>query len=63
MAKPTYSNGDIVYLKTDEEQYPYLITGIILRPEEYFEYFISDGVDEILVRDVQISSQKQIVFN
>lgn len=58
MGKPTFENKQIVYLRTDPEQYPYQIVGVVLRPEEVFEYFVSDGIDEFLIRECQLSHEK-----
>lgn len=51
-----------VYLKTDPEQLPSLVTGIVYRPEGYVEYFISNGAEEILVREFEIQAEKNILI-
>ncbi|MFP4019653.1 MAG: hypothetical protein ACLFNL_10860 [Bacteroidales bacterium] len=62
MAKPKFQNTQTVYLKIDEEQFAFMVTGIVLRPEDYFEYLISDGTEEFLVREAEITVEKQIVI-
>jgi hypothetical protein len=62
MVKPTFKNKEIVYLHTDVDQFPFMVVGIVLRPEEFFEYLISDGVEEVLVRESQLTNEKKVIF-
>jgi hypothetical protein len=46
--------GDIVFLKTDSEQLPRIVTGILLRNECYI-YYLSNTITETTHYDFEIS--------
>lgn len=62
MVKPKFENNQKVFIKIDESQTPYMIVGVILRPEDYFEYFISNGAEEFLIREIELTVDKQFVI-
>ena len=49
-----YNIGDIVFLKTDSEQLPRIVTGILLRNENYI-YYLSNTITETTHYDFEIS--------
>lgn len=53
--------GDIVYLKTDKEQLPRIITGIIIRPSGC-GYYLSCGVGESLHYDFEFSYEENVIL-
>lgn len=55
--KPRYKMGSIVYLKTDPDQRPMMITGIMERPSILI-YYISFNGDEFRAYDIEISQTK-----
>lgn len=50
-------------MKTDTEQFPFIVTGIVIRPEGTHEYFISSMGEEILVREYEIQEVKDYTLN
>lgn len=55
-----YSIGETVYLITDVEQLPRIITGIIIRPSHHM-YLLSSGIEETRHFELEITKEKQIV--
>lgn len=53
-----YDIGDIVYLKTDPEQLPMIITGITIRENQVTSYHLSYGVEDSWHWDVEISKER-----
>jgi hypothetical protein len=52
-----YDFGDIVYLKTDIEQLPRMITGFILR-QKSISYYCSCGTIESAHYDYELTSER-----
>lgn len=50
-----YTFGNIVYLKTDNEQLPRMVTGIYLTPNGFI-YYLSNGESESKHYDIEITS-------
>lgn len=46
--------GDIVFLKTDTEQAPRIITGILMRPNGFL-YYLSNSTSESTHYEIEIS--------
>jgi len=55
------SFGDIVYLKTDPEQKPRMVTGIMNRPTAKV-FYLSIGDSESSHYEIEISKTKDIIF-
>ena len=55
MKNTKYNIGDIVFLKTDSEQLPRIVTGILLRNENYGYYYLSNAITETTHYDFEIS--------
>ena len=54
-----YKIGQVVYLKTDVEQKPYIVTRLQLLPGGTVIYFLNSGaVDESCHYDIEISKEK-----
>lgn len=53
--------GDIVYLKTDKDQLPRIITGIIVRPTGC-GYYLSSGTGESLHYDFEFSYEENLLL-
>jgi hypothetical protein len=49
--------GDIVFLKTDSEQRPRIITGILMRPNGFL-YYLSNGTNETSHYEIEISKEE-----
>lgn len=57
-----YNIGDVVYLKTDPEQYPSIVTGILLKPDNLIMYEIS-GYDDVSYRyDFELTIDKNLLL-
>ena len=52
-----FNLGDIVYLKTDTEQYPRMVTGIVIRANNNILYYLTKSDYETLHYDFEISIQ------
>lgn len=57
-----YKIGDLVYLKTDVQQEPRLVTGIIIRANDRISYYLSCGKDETHHYDFEISTKKDVLI-
>lgn len=57
-----FTHGDIVYIKTDKEQCPYIIIEIRVRPNNQLIYLISDHIDQRVFYGFELSKEKNIVF-
>lgn len=55
--KFTYKCGDFVYLKTDPEQNPRIVTGILIRPNVVL-YMLALGSNESSHFECEISQEK-----
>lgn len=55
--------GHIVYLKTDKEQAPRIITAISFRPEAQVIYYLSCGPSESTHYEMEISEDKNFLFS
>lgn len=51
-----------VYLKTDKEQKPRLVTGIQLRPFHSITYGITEGISETWHYGFEISDERDIIM-
>lgn len=51
--------GDLVYLKTCPEQQPYIVTGIVVRPNTLL-YYLSRGAYESVHYEIEISKDKNL---
>lgn len=47
--------GQCVYLKTDTEQLPRIVTGIVIRNKNYFLYYLTQSTIETTHFDYEIS--------
>ena len=56
----TYTFGDIVYLRTDPDQFPRIVTGIMVK-ENYVAYELSFVDVKSWHNTVEISSERDIV--
>jgi hypothetical protein len=54
--------GHIVYLKTDTEQAPRIVTGITLRPQGTIVYGLTHNTAETWHYAIEISSEKDIIL-
>ena len=52
-----YTNGDMVYVKTDLDQYERMITGVHFRPHG-INYSVSFGDHETAHFEIELSSKK-----
>jgi hypothetical protein len=52
----TFDIGDIVFLKTDAEQLPRVITGILMRPNGFL-YYLSNSTNETSHYEIEISKE------
>lgn len=62
MKETRYKIGDVVYLKTDVEQLPRLVTGILMRHKGFVWYYLAQGITETCHTEIEISPEKNIVF-
>jgi len=60
--KIIYQIGEVVYLKTDEDQQPRMITGIVLRPNNTVLYYLTNSTTETSHFDIEISREKSLIF-
>jgi len=59
--KVQHNLGDLVYLVTDLENEPLIITGIKLRPGPSVSYIVSSNGDEFEAYAIELSATKNIV--
>ena len=55
-----YQYGETVYLKTDTDQLPRMVTGYVLRLDSVI-YYLSCGTSETMHYDIEITSEKLII--
>lgn len=48
--------GEIVYLKTDSQQLPRIVTGILMRPYAFI-YYLSNNTNETNHYEIEISKE------
>jgi len=53
--------GQVVYIKTDQDQRPRIITGILVKPG-YMEYQLNCGTDWSWHPDFAISDEKNVLL-
>lgn len=58
-----YKFGQIVYLKTDTNQSPRIITGFSLRPNRSVMYYLGQGNQESVHFSIEISEEKDILIS
>lgn len=56
-----YKIGDIVYLKTDSEQLPRMVTGILIRPQNQIIYYLTLGAQETSHYELEITIDRDIL--
>ena len=56
-----FNLGDIVYLKTDSEQKPRIVTGFTIRNNEHIIYLLSCISDETEHYEIEITAEKDIL--
>ncbi len=62
MKKETsHNNGDIVYLKTDKEQLPRIITAIKICGDGGIIYSMNQGTQETYHYDIEFSTERDIL--
>jgi hypothetical protein len=60
--KLEYQIGDIVYLITDDEQLPRMVTGAVIRPNGSIVYYLSIGATtETLHYSIEIASDRDLL--
>lgn len=58
-----FTLGQIVFLKTDPDQYPRIVTGIEVRPNNVCLYLISMGASqEMTYYDIELSEVKDFTL-
>jgi len=57
-----YSFGQTVYLITDQEQLPRVVTGIRINPYKTLLYYLSGGTQETVHYDFEISAEKNLLI-
>lgn len=57
-----YNIGDIVYLTTDIDQHPRLITGINVRPGGFLLYEVQCGERNGTAYEIEISATRDVVM-
>jgi len=58
---PEFNLGDIVYLITDTEQLPRMVTGILFTAD-HIEYYLTSGTDETKHLAIEINSDRDILI-
>ncbi len=56
-----FEYGQTVYLKTDKDQLPRIVTAIHLRGQN-ITYALSQGTGETIHHDIEISEEVNIIF-
>lgn len=59
--KIKHNIGDVVFLKTDSEQFDRIITGIMLHPQNAVTYRLSCGTIETWHYDIEISDEIDVL--
>jgi hypothetical protein len=59
---PRYELGDIVYLRTDEEQLPRMVTGWIIRAASGPRYELTQGLLVSQHQELELSREKELSF-
>jgi hypothetical protein len=59
--KPKFSIGQFVYPRADPDQYPRIITGLIIRPNEIIKYLASNYDNEREYEAFELSDVKTYV--
>jgi hypothetical protein len=57
-----FSIGSIVYIKTDVEQRPGIVTGISVRPG-HLAYVVTSHDESAVFYDIELSSEKNVSIN
>ena len=61
--KIEFKIGQTVFIKTDKEQYPRVVTGIALRPSNSVTYCLAQNVTETWHYGFEISDEKDILLS
>ena len=56
-----YAIGDMVYLKTDKEQLPRIVTGINIRISGFW-YVLQNGVTESCHYEIELSKERDLIL-
>ena len=59
--KAKHDYGDVVYLRTDIDQLPRLITGVLMRPN-YVQYELSQETVASWHQEIEISTERDVVM-
>lgn len=57
-----YNIGDTVFLLTDPEQYPRMVTAIIIRYKGYIEYEVSFSSTSNNFTEIELCDEKALVI-
>lgn len=57
-----FTFGETVYLKSDKDQLPRIITGLMVRPGSVL-YYLSSSTHETLHYGIEISKDKDIILS
>lgn len=58
-----FNIGDVCYIKTDPDQYPCMITGILIKPEMLVMYEISSCDDLSYRYEFELTLDKNVLLN
>lgn len=58
---PAFAIGDYVYPKADPNQYPRIVTGIVIRPGDRLHYLASDYDNEREYNEFELSAKKLLL--
>jgi hypothetical protein len=56
-----YKIGDMVYLKTDSDQKERMITGILVRQNNNYRYYLTCGTEETSHYDFEMSYKADVL--
>lgn len=57
-----FNISQVVYLKTDTDQSPRIVTGIQLRPSSAITYGVSSGAEETWHYDIELSDERDVIL-
>lgn len=55
-----FAIGQTVFLHTDPDQFPRIVTGYVVRPQGIIEYKLSSGESETVHFDIEISVDQSV---
>lgn len=59
--KPKFSNEQTVYCVCDPNQYPRLVSGIVIRPGDQIKYLATDHAGEMEFYEFELSDKKVLL--